>query len=331
MRPTFIARLVNGPLFDPVVFVRLLNRKRSLLFDCGRIETLANRDILSLEAVFISHTHMDHFLGFDRILRTILHREDPLHVYGPEGIRDRVVSRLGSYTWNLTGAYPLEIVIHEVTEHGISVSSVRARDGFRPSGTVSSPRTGSTIASRIQYRVEGVLLDHNVPCLGFVLHEPFHIHIKAGVLEKKGYCRGPWLGEFKDRILEGSLDAAVEVAEASGTVARTVADLMDELVVTAPGQKIAYVTDIRASAENVERIAGIASGADVLFIEAYFTGEREREAYEKAHLTARQAGSIARRIGAKKVVPMHLSPRSHHRVREVTDELEAARKGPCGP
>jgi ribonuclease Z len=55
--------------------------------------------------------------------------------------------------------------------------------------------------------------------------------------------------------------------------------------------------------------------------------DREREALEKAHLTARQASLIARRLGARKVVPMHISPRYHHRVEEVMEELDAAKNG----
>ena len=327
MRPTFLARLVNGPRFDPVVFVRLLNRKNSIMFDCGRFEGLSNREVLSLEAVFISHTHMDHFMGFDHILRIILHREGSLHVYGPEGIRDRVIARLGSYTWNLTGDYPLEIVIHEVREHEVIVCSARAREGFRPTPPVALPRTGQVLVSRARYSVEGILLDHDVPCLGFVLKEPFHIHVKSNTLAAKGYCSGPWIGELKEKIMTGSMDDAVTVTTTRGSSSRKVTDLMHELIVTSAGQKIAYITDIRASGANIEKVGRVAQGVDILFIEAYYMSEHEKEAFAKAHLTARQAGMIARRIGARKVVPMHISPRYHGRVGEVIEELETARNG----
>ncbi|HON96116.1 MAG TPA: MBL fold metallo-hydrolase [Deltaproteobacteria bacterium] len=327
MRPTFLARLVNGPLFDPVVFVRLLNTNRAVLFDCGRFEGLSNREILALDAVLVTHAHMDHFMGFDRILRTILHREEPLHVYGPEGIRDRVIARLGSYTWNLTGDYHLEITIHEVTDHEISVCSVSARDGFKPGETRSFRRDGTAIASRVRYTVDGVILDHNLPCLGFVLREPFHINIRSGALADRGYRSGPWIGELKDKLLAGNMGDEVAVATGAGSIRRKVEDLVQELVVTSPGQTVAYIADIRASDANIGRIERIAQGVDVLYIEAYYMSDREREALEKAHLTARQASLIARRLGARKVVPMHISPRYHHRVEEVMEELDAAKNG----
>jgi ribonuclease Z len=108
----------------------------------------------------------------------------------------------------------------------------------------------------------------------------------------------------------------VAVATGAGSIRRKVEDLVQELVVTSPGQTVAYIADIRASDANIGRIERIAQGVDVLYIEAYYMSDREREALEKAHLTARQASLIARRLGARKVVPMHISPRYHHRVEE---------------
>lgn len=325
MRPTFLARLVNGPLFDPVVLVRLLNLKTSLLFDCGRVEGIANRDILRVDAVFISHTHMDHFLGFDHVLRTVLHRQRPLAVYGPEGIRDRVISRLHSYTWNLTEEYPLEIVIHEVSENGISLCRACARDGFRPSPQGTVPRTSRTIAACGRYSVEASVLDHNgIPCLGFVLQEPFHVNIRADAVRGGGYLGGAWIGDFKGRLMEGRTDEAVTVPTEAGPVRRRVGELAGELATVSPGQKIAFITDVCASDENIRRIVEIARGVDTLFIEAYYLHERQAQAAAKGHLTAAQAGMIARMARARKVVPMHVSPRHHDRLEEVVSELEAA-------
>jgi ribonuclease Z len=196
MRPTFLARLVNGPLFDPVVYVRLLNLKSALLFDCGRFEGLSNREILSLDSVFISHLHMDHLMGFDHVLRVILHREKPLHVYGPEGVMEKIISRLMSYTWNLTQGYPLRIVIHEVQRHGVNTCTASAQNAFKPSPVSTAGRQGAAIASTPFSSMEAVVLDHNVPCLGFLLKEPFHINIQASRIAEKGRNRA-WIGELK--------------------------------------------------------------------------------------------------------------------------------------
>ena len=65
MRPVFHPRLVNRPFDDPGLFVPFLFDARALLFDCGENPALSSRDILKISHIFISHTHMDHFFGFD--------------------------------------------------------------------------------------------------------------------------------------------------------------------------------------------------------------------------------------------------------------------------
>jgi ribonuclease Z len=325
MRPTFLARLVNGPLFDPVVFVRILNLKSALLFDCGRMAGLSNREILSLDSIFISHLHMDHFMGFDQILRVILHRQRPLNLYGPEGIIEKVTRRLLSYTWNLTEDYPLEIVIHEVNENDVITCSARARNAFMPCLTTTSSREDAAIVSQFIYSIDAMVLDHNVHCLGFVLKEPYHINIKASRFNELGYRAGPWVGVFKESILAGAMDNMIEVTSTTGSIRIRVDDLFNELVIITKGYKIAYITDIRACDDNLKRIRELAEDVDILFIEAYYLTERQHQAYEKAHLTAAQAGMIARMLRAKKVVPMHISPRYHDRTDMIMAELDSAR------
>ncbi|MBW2643668.1 MAG: MBL fold metallo-hydrolase, partial [Deltaproteobacteria bacterium] len=97
MRPSFLPRLVNGPFDDPGLFIPFLLEKRAIIFDLGDIYSLSSRDILKISHVFISHTHMDHFLGFDRLLRLFLGREKHLYMYGPEGFLKNVEGKLAGY------------------------------------------------------------------------------------------------------------------------------------------------------------------------------------------------------------------------------------------
>ncbi|HJO61635.1 MAG TPA: MBL fold metallo-hydrolase, partial [Desulfobacterales bacterium] len=55
------------------------------MFDLGDICSLLPRNILKITHVFITHTHMDHFIGFDKLMRIFLGREKMLHFYGPKG------------------------------------------------------------------------------------------------------------------------------------------------------------------------------------------------------------------------------------------------------
>lgn len=88
MTPLFQPQPVNDPFGDPAVYVDFLFERRALLFDLGDLTPLPARKILRLSHVFVSHTHMDHFTGFDRLLRLCLGRERELTLYGPPGFID---------------------------------------------------------------------------------------------------------------------------------------------------------------------------------------------------------------------------------------------------
>jgi ribonuclease Z len=324
MRPSFIPRLVNTELFDPIVYVCMLNEKKAIMFDCGRIEGLTNREILALDAIFVSHTHMDHFIGIDQVLRIILHREKPMHIYGPRDITSKMLAKLNAYTWNLTQDYPLEVIIHEVRDATINITKTMAGKGFEVVSQQEEERDGNTIATAPRYCVDAVILDHHIACLGFVLREIFHINIRREAIADSSYIPGPWIGRLKECIFAGITHEVIEVTARGGIKKMTVEELREELVIIASGQKIAFFTDIGFSEENIRRIETIAQDVDILFIEAYYLDEMKDLAGNKGHLTALQAGAIARRLGARRIIPMHVSPRYHTRVDEIYREIEHA-------
>ena len=98
MRPSFLPRLVNRPFDDPGLFIPFLFEKRAILFDLGDIYSLSAKEILKTSHVFITHTHMDHFFGFDRLLRLFLGRDQHLFLYGPEGFLKNVEGKLAAYS-----------------------------------------------------------------------------------------------------------------------------------------------------------------------------------------------------------------------------------------
>jgi ribonuclease Z len=94
-----------------------------------------------------------------------------------------------------------------------------------------------------------------------------------------------------------------------------------------PGRRIGYVTDIRYTEANVQALEELLAGVDLLFIECVFMQSEADHAARKNHLTAQQAGTIARRVGAHAVVPLHFSPRYEGRGAELVAELHAAWQG----
>ena len=94
-----------------------------------------------------------------------------------------------------------------------------------------------------------------------------------------------------------------------------------------PGRRIGYVTDLRYTESNVDVLSQLMQGIDLLYIEGVFLEEDISHAERKSHLTGRQAGEIARRLGAKAIVPVHFSPRYAGRRAELIAEIHAAWRG----
>ena len=105
MRPNLHPRLVNDRFGDPGLFVEMLHRRDALLFDLGDLSPLPPRDLLRIGHVFVTHTHMDHFIGFDALLRVLVGREKTIGMVGPRGFAERVHHKLLGYEWDLVERY----------------------------------------------------------------------------------------------------------------------------------------------------------------------------------------------------------------------------------
>ena len=104
----------------------------------------------------------------------------------------------------------------------------------------------------------------------------------------------------------------------------TLGGLAQEIARISPGQKISYITDVIGSPENREKIYDLAREADHLYIEAAFLDADRHRARKKYHLTAGEAGDIARNAGAKRFTLFHFSPRYREPVNVFEEEAKAA-------
>ncbi len=86
-------------------------------------------------------------------------------------------------------------------------------------------------------------------------------------------------------------------------------ELKREILTITKGQKIVYVSDCRGTDANLKKIIGFARNADLLFCEAAFLDRDRGKAFERGHLTAKQAGFAAREAGAASLQVFHFSPR----------------------
>lgn len=335
MTPIFHPQLVNDPFGDPAVFVDFLFERRALLFDLGDLSPLPARKILRLSHIFVSHTHMDHFSGFDRVLRLCLGRERALSLYGPHGFIDQVEHKLAAYSWNLVQNYPTDftLIAHEFGgASGLRRARFCCHGRFARENLEDLPGVEGVILDEESFRVRATQLDHDIPCLAFVLEEKMHLNVWKNRLQELGLPTGPWLQELKRRVRQGAADdtpVSIRWRDREGAHEQILplGQLRTEILKIVPGQKVAYVVDTVYHAENARRIVDLARAADTLFIESVFLERDSERAAARFHLTARQAGMLARAAGVTRLVPMHFSPRYSDEPDTLRREAEAAFHG----
>ncbi len=116
LRATFLGTSAAQPTIDRNLTGLALRRAGELLlFDCGegtQRQMIRFGTGFDVAAVFFTHFHADHYLGAIGFLRTLsmLHREEPLHLYGPRPAKRLLDIML------FTGAeaLPFPVEIHEI-------------------------------------------------------------------------------------------------------------------------------------------------------------------------------------------------------------------------
>jgi ribonuclease Z len=340
MPSLFAHRLVNDCFGDPALYVELREQRRALLFDVGDIRALRPRELMRLSHVFVTHAHMDHFAGFDHLLAVVLGRKPRLAFFGGPGFAAQVEHKLRAYTWNVVHRYELELLI-AACELGVDGRARWARFSSRREFAREDGEPFTIVDDVLHdeptFRVRARFVDHGIPCLAFALEEKARIHVSADRLAVLGVTSGPWLRELKRAVLGGAAgDTPIHLqwrdAHGEHAMTRSVDELRPLVLEVVAGRRIGYVTDLRYSEANIAALSPLLADVDELFIESVFLDEDRAHAERKNHLTARQAGEIARRLRARAIVPMHHSPRYEGRAGELVAEAQAAWRGPdSGP
>ena len=191
-----------------VVVVRL---GEMFLFDCGEGAQIrfrkARLKFTRLSWILISHMHGDHITGLMGLLMSLqmAERTEPLHLAGPEGLREYVA--VNKRLLRTDFGYPL--LVHELNgDQGV-------------------------VCDGPEYRIEFAALQHRVPTFGYALLEkdrPGTFDLAAA--QALGVPMGPLFGQLQR-------GEAVTLADGTAVTPEQV------LGPPKPGKRVAYVADTR--------------------------------------------------------------------------------------
>lgn len=201
----------------------------------------------------------------------------------------------GDHSLGLAGVIQrinLDRLPHEVTAH-YPRSGQRFFDRLRYATayretvelTEAPVETDGVLATTPSYTLEARRLSHPVESFGYRLVEPDGRRMLPELLAEHG-IKGPDVGRIqREGVLGGvSLDDVSELRR---------------------GQRFAFVMDTRLC----EGVDALAEGCDLLVIESTFLDGDHQLAVDHGHLTAGQAGRVARDAGVRHLVLTHFSQR----------------------
>jgi ribonuclease Z len=290
---------------DPLVYCDLLGRKRAILFDLGnnRLNTAQLRRVTD---IFVSHTHMDHFIGFDKFLRVNLVEDHLVNIYGPPGFIANVKGKISGYLWNLPDKLGLKIKILEVRGKEIEIETLDSQKSFATTEKSCIQFDGLTLLDDEQISVKFVEMDHRTPCFSYLLEEKQYFNVRKDALDELKVKPHAWLAQLKEMAsTEDYQGKRIQIDDQSFEASF----LIEKLLVRKEGYRIGYITDIGFLEPNLQKAEKLFNGINLLFCESSFLHEDIDKAQRTYHLTTRQAGMIAKRCQVKKLIPFHISKR----------------------
>jgi ribonuclease Z len=309
LQPSFF----SGLLDDPLLYINIRPTGRGILIDCGQLHHLAKRVLRSIDAIFVSHAHMDHLMGFDHLVRHVHVAPRKIAVYGPPGIAGRIGHKLAGYDWNLTEETWCTIEVIEVHPDRLENFEFAGSRGFTPHHLQTRSRSDHVIYQARHLKVEAELCDHKLPVLIFRVTETRSFLLDRQRIREERLLPGPWLKELKKRFYEGfSAAGSMQIWRdtARGTEVETiedVADLYRRICHEVPPASIGYISDIGMTPDNLARVCQLLNGVALLISECTFLAQDEGKARVSAHLCTTDLNRICEMVKPELLLPMHLS------------------------
>lgn len=278
-----------------------------LLFDCGDgvLSKIHISDVQLIEGLFFSHFHFDHIAGFDFFFRLNACREGaPVRIFGPEETRAIIHHRLQGVTWNLVSELEGEFQVTCLNENRLTTTGYEIRDGFRRERQLGSEAFDGVIYRTDAFEVAACPLPHGTVSLGYVVREYPRQNVNLAAVKELGLRPGPWLQAVKD-----SSRADAELIETELGL-RPLGELRQRLLVTHPGDSIAYLTDFWLDSPETEaRLLDFVQGCRVLVCENNYADAEQELARKNFHMTSSEVGRLAAQVRPEELIVMHVSDR----------------------
>ena len=303
--------LINPPWDDTAIFVERENTSAAWLLDCGNLARLRVRDLMRIEKVFISHTHIDHFCGLDYLMRMNLREDKNLDIYGPPGLTTQLGHKLLGYAWDYDESAKFSITAHEISADSIASTLFLCSEGFQPKPQGIIPHDSTLkLPGGVTMRFTCAVHRPHAPCLSYLLEEPRCWRFDNRALAALGLKNGPWIGQLK-KMLDSGENQGKLLVDGSELSAE---ELASRCFTSVPGRRLAFITDSIFNKASVKNFKSLGIGLDELWCEACYRHSQLDLARQYCHFTAKQAGRLAAELEAKALFIFHYS-------RRYTDEL----------
>ena len=315
-------QILGQPGRDNALFVEI-NTGQSihrLQFDCGEacLRDLPVSQIQAIDGLLFSHFHIDHVAGFDSFLRSNYDRADrPVSIWGPAGATDIIHHRLQGVTWNLVEGEPGEFVVTDIHADRLLSSGFLAHERFVTSHARGEKPFTGTVIDNADLSVTACLMDHGTPSAAYCVREKPRSNIDTAVLARMGLGPGAWLKRIKDQVASPQEEVQI------GGKPYRLGELRDQLLVTTPGESIAYLTDFRLDAASEERLVAMLEGCTTIVCENNFRNAELESAVRTFHMVSADVARLAARIHPQKLILFHLSDR--YTQAEWQEQLEEVR------
>ncbi len=282
---------------DISIQIQVANHPGNYVVDCGEASGYTIKEIQQTKAIFISHCHIDHFIGFDTFIRHQLGTGERIVVCGPTGIAKQVQAKLQAYTWNLAKEKDLSYEIREIhSKTEILRYELNAPDWELK---ILEKKNEAFLYQNEAFHVQFCILDHKTNSIAyrFNLWDSTQMQMK-----NSPYPAGPWIGELKKAFAHPEKEVVLEV-HGKKIAAKDLFHLME----SKKGKSIAIVMDHAANPENHQQIAALCAGVDELYIECFYTDEDQEFAQTNYHSYVSASAAIAKKSNVGKAIPIHFS------------------------